>query len=127
MTASFLNVDLILESSSSLEGIAAEVATSAVVLFSGRMKKRGRHFLILEVGRDYRNPDATIRALCRVVEKLSASSRRSFARARSTFDIGFELGRNERASSFTLRCDTLQRIVRIGGTVGVTYYLRDTE
>ena len=72
----FLNVDLEIESVSSLDSFAAELGKRVVVLHSGPGSESGGHHLTLENSRSHSGPDATIHALCSALEKLSPASRR---------------------------------------------------
>jgi len=81
-----------------------------------------RYHLALEIAGFLKNPDETIHALCSVVESLPAAEQRLWQRARKEFDVGYELRPSERSSHFSLRPDTLERIVKLGATLTVTYY-----
>ena len=93
-----------------------------VVLHSESAARVKRHLLRLESARQHKGPDATIHALCAVVEGLSPAARRSWDHARKEFDVGCELRAAERYSRFTLRTDTLERIANLGATLAVTCY-----
>ena len=121
----FLNVDLEIWSASKLDGLSAEMGERVSVHHCGPAPKR--HLLAVANSRSYKNPDLAIHALCKVVESLSPTGRRTWAAARKTFDVGYELRPSERSSHFSLRPDTLLRISRLGATLAVTYYRRDTK
>ena len=127
MKPHFLNVDLEIESASKLDSLAAEMNEHVVVLHSGPSPKRKRHLLVIESSHQHRGPDATIHALCLAVERLSPASRRVWNMARREFDIGYELRPSERASRFTIRSDTLERVARLGASLAVSYYRGDTN
>jgi len=123
--ANFLNVDLDIWSVSKLDFLAAEMGNRVFVLFCGPAPKR--QLLSLESSRLCRNPDTAIHALCAVVETLSPAARRLWRAARKEFDVGYALRPSERASHFSLRPDTLQRIAKLGATLTVTYYRGDAD
>ena len=118
----FCNVDLEIESAGKLDLLIKEMGRRVYVLYSGPLTKRRRHFASFEIARTCRGPDATIHALCSVVDDLSPAARKIWNAARKTFDVGYELRPSERYSAFTLRTDTLKRVVSIGGRLAVTYY-----
>jgi hypothetical protein len=93
----------------------------ALILYSGPVPKR-RQLLALESSRYYKSPDATIHALCAVIEDLPPAARRLWTAAVKRFDVGYEMRPTKRSSHFTLRSDTLERIARLGSTLAVTYY-----
>jgi len=98
-----------------------------VVLYSGPAAKAKRHLLTLETYRQHKGPDATIHALCSLVERLSPAARRVWGSARKTFDVGYNLRASERLSRFTLRADTLKRVADLGATLAVSYYRDDND
>jgi hypothetical protein len=127
MRAHFLNVDLEIESSSKLDVLATAMGDRVVVLHSGAASKPKRHFLAVESARYLKNPDATIHALCSVIERLPSAARRVWEAANKEFDVGYELRPSERSSRFSIRPDTLERVAKLGGTLTVTYYRRDAN
>ncbi len=122
MKPCFLNVDLEIESASSLDSLAAEMSRRVVVLHLGPALRAKQSLLVLESCRQHRNPDATIHALCAVIESLSPGARRVWDGARKEFDVGHDLRPSERSSRFALRTDTLQRMAGLGASLAVSYY-----
>ena len=124
----FLNVDLevVSKSKSGLDFLVADMGKRVMILHVGPAAGR-RHLLALEIRGQHKGPDATIHALCDVVERLSPASRRIWDAARKEFDVGFELRCTERSSRFTLRPDTLQRIAGFGANLAVTYYRGEND
>jgi hypothetical protein len=122
----FLNVDLEIESASRLDELARAMGTRVVILHSGPGPKR-RNLLALESSRQHKTADATIHALCTVVEALPPEPRRIWQRAQKTFDVGYELRPSERFSRFSVRPDTLERVAKLGVTLTVIYYRGDTD
>lgn len=125
--AGYLNVDLEIVSSSSLDTLAEEMGKTVLVLYSGPGKGRQR-LLCLESLRWPNTPDAAARELCRAVERLSPGVRRAWERARRReFNVGYELPTGLRAVQVTLQPETVRRIVALGGTVAFTCYRNDNS
>jgi hypothetical protein len=122
----FLNVDLEIRSASKLDVIAEALGERVLVLYCGGVSGR-QHLLALEISGRHKDPDATIHALCAAVESLPRTARRLWNKSRRTFDVGYELRASERSSSFSLRPDTLERIVKLGASLAVTYYRGDAK
>jgi hypothetical protein len=122
----FLNVDLEIRSASKLDLIAEAMGERVIVLYCGPVSGK-RHLLALEISGRHKGPDATIHALCAAVERLPRTARRLWNKSRRTFDVGYELRASERSSSFSLRPDTLKRIVKLGASVAVTCYRGDAK
>jgi hypothetical protein len=118
----FLNVDLDIESKSSLGSLARELGNRVSVTFSGRIK--GRHGLFLESAGTERGQDAIIGALCALIEGLSQRNRQVWdAALRKEFDLGYESRLSpQRANRFTIRPGTLRRMAALGASVAVTLY-----
>ena len=123
----FLNVDLEITTATKLEAVITEMGRHVIVLHSGLAAARKKHLLVLESSRQHAGPDSAIHALCSVIEALSRAARRMLDGARKEFDIGYELRACERFSRFRLRPDTLERIVRLGATLAVTYYRGESD
>jgi hypothetical protein len=123
MTPCFLNVDLEIVSSTSLNSLARDMGRRVIVLHSGPFERR--HLLVLESSRQHKKPDAAIGALCSAIEHLAPATKSIWDGARKDFDIGYELRSSERASRFTLRPDTLERVARLGATLTMTCYRED--
>lgn len=122
LKACFYNVDLEIESCTNLDSLIAGMGKRVDVLYAGPLTKWRRHFVSFEIARKCRGPDASIHALCSIVDDLPPVARRIWNAARKTFDIGCELRPTERSSHFTLRIDTLKRITSLGAKLAVTYY-----
>jgi len=123
MMPGFLNVDLEItaRSKSRLDSLAAEIGKRVMVLYSGPTTGK-QYLLTMEILGLSKGPDATIHALCSLVEKLSPAARRTWDSAKKAFDVGYELQHSERSSRFALRPDTLQRVAKLGADLAVTYY-----
>ncbi len=122
-TAHYLNVDLDIRSKTELDPVLKDMGRRVAVMHSGPVG--ARHLLAVETARVYKNPDATVHALCEIVENLSPASRRLWNGAEKHFDIGYELPPEVAASRFSLRPDTLLRVAQLGAALTVTHYIRD--
>jgi hypothetical protein len=122
-TAHYLNVDLDIRSKTDLGPVLKEMGRRVAVMHSGPVG--AGHLLAVETARVYKNPDATVHALCEIVENLSPASRRLWNGAEKHFDIGYELPPELAASRFSLRADTLLRVARLGAALAVTHYVRN--
>ena len=118
----FRNIDLDIESKSSLRLLARELGERVTVMFSGRMK--GRHCLFVEIGGAYKSLDAVIHAFCELIEGLSPEGQRVWDSAqRKEFDLGFDAQfASHRANRFKIRLSTLQRVAKVGAGLAVTLY-----
>ena len=120
----FLNVDLEIVSSNSLDCLAEGMSKAITVLHSGPIGRR--HLLCLESSRWRNTPDAAARDLCGAVEQLSPAARSFWERARrKEFNVGYELQTGLRAVQVTQQPDTVRRIVALGATVAFTCYRGD--
>jgi hypothetical protein len=127
MKARFLNVDLDINAATKLNSLVVEMGKRVVVLHSGRVSRSKRHLLRLESAGEHHGPDATIHALCKVVESMSPAARRVWDSARKEFNLGYELRPSERYSFFSIRPDTLERMSKLGAILVVTYYRGESE
>lgn len=123
MNPHFLNVDLEITSRLRLDPLLAEIGKRLCVLHAGRV--RGRNILILESCKSHPGPDAAVKALCLVIERLSPASKRLWKTARKEFDVGYDLYPSERSARVILRRDTLERITSLGANLTLTLYRAD--
>jgi hypothetical protein len=123
----FLNVDLDMESKSTLRPLARELGDKVVVMFSGRIK--GRHCLFIESAGMHKGPEETINALCDLIEGLSPAGMRVWKAARKkTFDVGYEARLSSKlANHFKLRPSVIRRVANLGASLAVTFYREDME
>jgi hypothetical protein len=122
-TAQYLNVDLDIRSKTDLGPVLEDMGRRVAVMHSGPVGTR--HLLAVETARNYKNPDATVHALCEIVENLGPAARRLWDAAEKQFDIGYELPPGLAASKCSLRPDTLLRVGRLGAALAVTHYIRN--
>ena len=121
----FLNVDLEIESKSSLRSLAREFGERVMVMFSGRMN--GQHCLFVEISGDTKTLERILNAFCALIEGLSADSKRLWDMAeRKEFDLGFEARLSSQpANRFKIRPSTLRRVAKLGASLAVTFYRED--
>lgn|SRR6185295_10412945 len=121
----FLNVDLVIESKSSLRPLAREFGKNVIVMFSGRMN--GRHWLIVGIAGCCMGLERTVSALCVLIERLSPDSKQIWDKAQSKqFDIGYEARlSSERANRFSIRPNTIRRVAKLGAGFTTTLYRED--
>lgn len=125
--AGYLNVDLEIVSSRSLDALAEEMGKALFVVHSGLGVGRG-HCLCLAGMRWSNTPDSAARELCRAVEHLSPGARSVWEHARrKEFNVGYELPTGLRAVEVTLEPETVRRIVALGATVAFTCYRGDNS
>lgn len=81
------------------------------------------HLLSFEFAGETPNPDRTIASLCGLVESLEEKGRQAWDRSSArVFDIGYSSGGPPPPYSTVIETRTLQRVVRLGGAIGITIY-----
>ena len=125
MKPRFSNVDLVIRSKTSLELLVEEMGKRVIVLHCGPV--RGGWLAILEKARPGKGPDAVIRALCALVERLSPASKRLWQAARKEFDAGYAAQSSADRSHFTVGPETVKRVAKLGGVLSVTSYRLSDE
>src|SRR3954466_6550798 len=122
----FRNVDLDIESDSSLRLLARELGERVSVMFLGRMG--GRHCLFVEIAGAYKSLDGIVHAFCALIEGLPDKSRRVWDAAhRKEFDLGFDARlSSHRANRFRIRPTTLGRVAKLGAGLAVTIYKEES-
>jgi hypothetical protein len=123
----YLNVDVDVESSRPLEGLAEEIGDAVVVLHVGPITRR-RFMLRMESRREAATPDTAARDLCKAIERLSARGRELWDAAKyKEFNVGFDLPTGVRVVEAKLQPETVSRIVALGATVAFSCYRDDSE
>jgi hypothetical protein len=117
----FLNVDLDLQSSSSLQALVEGFGRRAFLLHAGREGRRyGAHF---ELATQPRDPDRVIRDFVKLVRGLPRASRSVWDDAlRREFNVGVQAGTRPYDYQFRLRPETLADVARLKAHVTVTVY-----
>jgi hypothetical protein len=119
----FLNVDLDLESKTSLAPIIAEFGEEVVVLH--QTTSRDLHTASFEHAGSGCSGDAEniISQLCLLVEQLPPDARQIWeACCTRIFDIGYESGDNPSSFRSILHPETIKRMAGLGAAIMVTIY-----
>jgi hypothetical protein len=122
----FLNVDLEIVATTEfrLQVLTKAMGDAVSALHIGPAGKSKGYELCVESNGRESTPDATIHALCRVIEKLPPKARKVWDEAEKCFDAGFEVSALGR---FALRQNTLERMAKLGAKLVVTCYLARRE
>jgi hypothetical protein len=128
MPTEFLNVDLDLESKKSLDPLIEELGEKIHVVFNGPSEERS-HLAALEIYEgDDDDPDSIINAFCKLLEKMSPKAKAAWENcSMRRFDIGFESGVSGHPLCIDLDPETLERVARLSGSIGVTIYPKKLE
>ena len=117
----FLNVDLDLWSSLSLEPLINALGRRVIVLHAGKEGRRYRAHL--ELAGRARDADRVIRRFVTLVDGLPRTARVSWNRAQvREFNIGIQAGTTPHHYGLGVRPETVRAIARINARVGVTVY-----
>jgi hypothetical protein len=117
----FLNVDLDIHSTSSLEPLITALGKRVIVLHTGRNKRL--HCAHLEVARFTKDADSTIRAFCNMISSLSRAERKLWDAAKQRdFNIGVQAGHRPHAYEMFLAVDTVKAVSELGARLVVTVY-----
>jgi formiminotetrahydrofolate cyclodeaminase len=120
----FLNVDLDIRSASSLAPLVAALSKKVFVLSEGRHKRT--YSARLELARQTKTADATIRAFCVLIRGLPPAHRRAWNSAKvREFSIGIRAGTNPRAFYDTLEATTVNGASELNARISVTVYPPD--
>lgn len=122
MEISFLNVDLVIDSSENLQPLADELAENISIMFNGEWES-GLNRLSLSLQDSYQKTAGEITLeLCFLVESLSSESKLIWDKAHSKkFDIGFESG-NVGGLETEISAETIERIAKLQASLLVTIY-----
>jgi hypothetical protein len=118
----FLNVDLELAGArASIDTIADELAPGVFELHRGRIGRL--QWVHLEVVRQTKTLDATLRELVRLVRGLSPAAKRVWRAARRRdFNIGIQAGPTPKSSELAIEPATVQAVASLGGRLVITVY-----
>jgi hypothetical protein len=128
MATEFLNVDLDLESTKSLDALLADFGDDVHVLYHGPSDDQ-TNLVALEVYEgDDEDPDSIINVFCDLIDKLSTKGRAAWQScSMRRFDIGFESGTSGHPLCVDLNPKTLQRVADLSASIGVTIYPKKLE
>jgi hypothetical protein len=128
MPTEFLNVDLDLESKKSLDPLIEELGEKIHVVYNGPSEERTNLAALEVYDGDDEDPDSIINAFCKLLEKLSPKSKAVWEScSMRRFDIGFESGVSGHPLCVDLDQETLERVARLSGSIGVTIYPKKLE
>jgi hypothetical protein len=117
----FLNVDVDLRSKSDLEPLVNALGKKVVALHVGR---EGRHYVAhLELARQTRTADSTIRALCSLIRALKGPESRLWKSAVSRdFNIGVQSGTHPHSYELALTANTIREASELDARIVFTVY-----
>ncbi len=122
----FLNVDLDVESRTSLKPLIDDLGEDVIVLHEGQ--SRGlyeAHFETAECGGD---AESTLATFCVLLENLDTEAAEVWKTAVSrTFDIGFDSGDSPCDFRAIIHPDTVQRVAELNAAIIITIYPRPDE
>lgn len=127
MLPEFLNVDLELESNTSLDALAQEFGDKVHVLHNGPIQDIP-YLLAVEIYEgDDADPNSIVDAFCDLIEDLSPKAKALWKKATlRCFDIGIESGTAENkkfsALCLSLSPSTLKRITALSAEIVITVY-----
>jgi uncharacterized protein (DUF433 family) len=117
----FLNVDLEICSPTDLQPLVDAFGKRVFVLHVGRYRRSYEAFL--EVSRQTKDADGTIRAFCELIRALPRPAKKLWNEAkRRDFSIGIQACHQPSAADFALSADTLQQAAKLGARIVITVY-----
>ena len=122
----FINLDLVLRSSSDLTPLAEYLGERVFVLSSGAAE--GEFHLVLEAGIVASDPETYIQYFLRLIDALPPEQRTLWAGCSSRiFDFGFEGGYNAPPLQMKLQPTMLGIFAERGLTVEITFYAHNDD
>ena len=132
----FINVDLELESSESVQPLVAELGENILALYCSEIDEMANLELNLyEIKGDdcYKSYDDEkdsvggvnihINEFCNLIENLSKKSRKIWDKChKKEFDIGFQCGNTQKSFNTIIQSETIKRCAEIGATIEITVY-----
>jgi hypothetical protein len=119
----FLNVDLEIRSTQTLQPLLDSLGDAAFVLHSDTTSDQ--HFASLELA-DHQeaNADRTIERFCDLIEALPAAARQNWhASEARVFDVGYQLESTDKGGVMSeLATATIDRLAQVGGSLRMTIY-----
>ncbi len=117
----FLNLDLVLRSSSDLTSLAEHFGKHIFVLSRGQVE--GAFLLALEASIDGLSPEEGIQRFLQLIDAMPTEQRTIWDRCSSrTFDFGFQAGCNASPCQLKIGPAVLRELAERGVTVEVTIY-----
>jgi len=132
----FINIDLELESSESVQPLVKELDEQTCALYCSDIDEMAnlelhifeRNGVDFYKSYDENNDlvgavDVHINEFCNLVEKLSSESRRIWNNCyRKEFDIGFQVGNTQKTYKTQIQLETIKRCAELGATIMITAY-----
>jgi len=117
----FLNVDLDIHSGADLQPLVDALGKKVFSLFVGR---DGRSYSAhLEITEIKRTVDATVRALCGLIQALPSPERDLWNSAKvRSFSVGIQAGRQPNPCDFTIKAKTVKTVAELGAQIVLTLY-----
>ena len=121
-----MNVDLDVYSRSNLQRLITALGKNVFVLHAGRDKRT--YSAHLELARNTKNADATIRRFCTLIEALAKAPRDLWNRAKvRDFNIGVQAGMDPHSYEIELEEGTVKAASEIHARIVFTVYAPETE
>jgi hypothetical protein len=129
MPAAFINVDLEVESSESLDHLCHElVSAGAIVLYNDSIDNGFMATFEIEDEKSRNDSNSLIASFCRAINGLTEDAHSTWTRAnRRVFDIGYESHLPEGAFSSDLTSEVIHQISKCGADLRITIYQRSTK
>jgi hypothetical protein len=125
-TTHFLNVDLDIYSKRDLQPLVEHLGRKVIALYVGR--DRGKYSAHLEVAKNTKTADSTIRAFCGLIEALPEPERSLWSTATvRSFSIGIQAGTQPNSCDFTIRPRTVRAISDVDAQMVITIYAPETR
>jgi hypothetical protein len=117
----FLNVDLDIYSKRDLQPLVKAFGSKVHVLYVGR--ERAKYSAHLEIAGLTKTADSTLRAFCRLIERLPERARRLWTSATvRSFSIGIRAGTHPNPCDFTIQPGTVKAVSDLGAEIVLTIY-----
>ena len=122
----FLNVDLDMMFDKEPKVLLRELKRRVIVLYSGEHLKG--HLVALELNSLTRDAHKTMCRWIKLLGTLSPAAQREFRQASSrAFDLGYEVGGEEKSVQIELPKEHLAELAKLGASYAVTLYAADPE
>ncbi|NJM54000.1 MAG: hypothetical protein HC846_11800 [Blastocatellia bacterium] len=122
MEISFLNVDLVIDSTEILQPLVDELAENVLVMFNDEWGKGLNRLSLCLKDSHKKTADEIVSELCFLIENLSSESKSIWDKCHSKkFDIGFESG-NIGTLETEISAKTVRRIAKLEASVLITIY-----
>jgi hypothetical protein len=115
----YLNVDLDIYSTRDLRPLVKAFGSKVIVLCVGR--ERGKYGAHLEMSRRTPTADSTVRAFCRLIERLPEAERLLWNNATvRSLSIGVRAGKQPNPYDFAIKARTIQALSEVAAQIVLT-------